>query len=158
MKKVKIIRENVEFRCNHDEMKRVFTIQIPESEILKRYMNNPHAMIVDVCLEIAEIENEEMVEKVCMEFPKTWEEYENSYGFTDDREVYTNGSRLIPSFRVKQWLDHIKPKTDILDKIRSEIEEYRDTLSWESNTIVKWSAINHILEQIIDKYKARSEG
>ena len=43
-----------------------------------------------------------------MEFPKTWEEFENSYGFTDTKEEYTNGSRLIPSFRVEQWLDHIK--------------------------------------------------
>ena len=42
-----------------------------------------------------------------MTFPETWEEYEKQYGFADDEEVYTNGSRLIPSFRVKQWLDHI---------------------------------------------------
>lgn len=42
-----------------------------------------------------------------MTFPETWEEFEKSYGFDDSDEVYTNGSRLIPSFRVKQWLDHI---------------------------------------------------
>lgn len=42
-----------------------------------------------------------------MAFPETWEEYEQQYGFTDDEEVYTNGSRLIPSFRVKQWLEHL---------------------------------------------------
>lgn len=42
-----------------------------------------------------------------MTFPETWEEFEKSCGFTDSEEVYTNGSRLIPSFRVKQWLDHI---------------------------------------------------
>ena len=46
-----------------------------------------------------------------MQFPETWEEYEEQYGFTDKEEIYTNGSRLIESFRVKQWLDHIKPKT-----------------------------------------------
>lgn len=45
-----------------------------------------------------------------MEFPETWEEFEKSYGFNDREEVYTNGSRLIPSFRVKQWLDHIAQK------------------------------------------------
>ena len=44
-----------------------------------------------------------------MQFPETWEEYEEQYGFTDKEEIYTNGSRLIQSFRVKQWLDHIKP-------------------------------------------------
>lgn len=42
-----------------------------------------------------------------MTFPDTWEEYEKSYGFTDNEEIYTNGARLIPSFRVKQWLDHL---------------------------------------------------
>lgn len=50
-------------------------------------------------------------------FPDTWEEYEKQYGFTDDEKVYTNGSRLIPSFRVKQWLDHlpsVQPKTQKL--------------------------------------------
>lgn len=41
-----------------------------------------------------------------MTFPDTWEEYERSYGFYDTEEVYTNGSRLIPSFRVSQWLNH----------------------------------------------------
>lgn len=42
-----------------------------------------------------------------MAFPDTWEEFEKSYGFTDNEEVYTNGARLIPSFRVKQWLDQL---------------------------------------------------
>lgn len=64
-----------------------------------------------------------------MEFPGTWEEYEKDYGFNDSKEVYTNNSRLIPSFRVKQWLDHlpsIQPKTDVLDKIRAKILEERE--------------------------------
>ena len=43
----------------------------------------------------------------CMVFPNTWEEFEQGYGFEDKKEIYTNGSRLIQSFRVKQWLDHI---------------------------------------------------
>lgn len=42
-----------------------------------------------------------------MTFPDTWEDFEKSYGFTDNEEVYTNGARLIPSFRVKQWLGHM---------------------------------------------------
>ena len=42
-----------------------------------------------------------------MQFPDTWEEFEQAYGFEDRKEIYTNGSRLIQSFRVKQWLDHI---------------------------------------------------
>lgn len=42
-----------------------------------------------------------------MTFPNTWEEFEKIYGFTDTDEIYTNGSRLIQSFRVEQWLEHL---------------------------------------------------
>lgn len=45
-----------------------------------------------------------------MTFPDTWEEFEEYYGITDRKEIYTNGARLIPSFRVKQWLDHIEDR------------------------------------------------
>lgn len=40
-----------------------------------------------------------------MEFPITFERFAKEYGFKDDKEVYTNGSDLIPIFRVKQWLE-----------------------------------------------------
>ena len=43
-----------------------------------------------------------------MLFPKTWEEFEKHYGFYDSKQAYMYGNtRLIPSFRVQQWLDHI---------------------------------------------------
>ncbi|MBO5629633.1 MAG: hypothetical protein J5965_11225 [Aeriscardovia sp.] len=42
-----------------------------------------------------------------MKFPDTWEEFEKHYGFDDIKNVYTFGLRLIPSFRVQQWLYHI---------------------------------------------------
>ena len=47
-----------------------------------------------------------------MTFPDTWEEFEGCYGITDREQIYTNGARLIPSFRVKQWLDHIAEQTE----------------------------------------------
>lgn len=44
-----------------------------------------------------------------MKFPDTWEEFEEHYGFYDIKNVYTFGNlRLIPSFRVQQWLDHLE--------------------------------------------------
>ena len=46
-----------------------------------------------------------MADMMC--FPDSWEDFEKSFGFTDNKEIYTNGSRLIQSFRVKQWLEHI---------------------------------------------------
>ncbi len=42
-----------------------------------------------------------------MDFPSTFDEFAKDYGFKDKNEVYTNGSELIPVFRVKQWLEHI---------------------------------------------------
>lgn len=56
-------------------------------------------------------------------------------------------------------LQDIKQKAvlDALDKIRAEIEEYRDSMRWDSESLVKWEAINYVLEHIIDKYKGESE-
>ena len=42
----------------------------------------------------------------CMAFPETLEEFLEQYQFKDAEEIYTNGSMLIPVFRVKQWAEH----------------------------------------------------
>lgn len=41
-----------------------------------------------------------------MTFPKRWEDFLHDYEFEDARRIYTNGSRLILSFRVKQMMEH----------------------------------------------------
>lgn len=41
-----------------------------------------------------------------MNFPKRWEDFLHNYEFEDSRRVYTNGSRLIQSFRVEQMMEH----------------------------------------------------
>lgn len=41
-----------------------------------------------------------------MTFPETFEEFAKSYKIVDSKQVYTNGTELIPIFRVKQWLEH----------------------------------------------------
>ena len=41
-----------------------------------------------------------------MTFPETFEEFAEQYKIVDSKEVYTNGTELIPIFRVKQWLEH----------------------------------------------------
>ena len=41
-----------------------------------------------------------------MSFPDTFEEFLEQYSFKDDRKVYTNGTTLIPVFRVNQMIDH----------------------------------------------------
>lgn len=71
-----------------------------------------------------------------MTFPDTWEEFEKSYGFTDNEEVYTNGARLIPSFRVKQWLGHlpsVQPRKWIPAKERLPNKPSGDEYYWCSS-------------------------
>jgi len=63
-----------------------------------------------------------------MEFPETFDEFVDSYGFVDTEEVYTNGSQLIPVFRVKQWLEHISEKTQMVDKSNFDEEQYKTDL------------------------------
>lgn len=49
-----------------------------------------------------------MVDAMC--FPESFDEFIEMYGFKDKEEIYTNGSMLIPVFRVKQWLEHEESK------------------------------------------------
>ena len=42
----------------------------------------------------------------CMTFPETFDEFAEQYKIVDSKEIYTNGTELIPIFRVKQWLEH----------------------------------------------------
>lgn len=48
-----------------------------------------------------------------MVFPETWEAYERKYKITDREKVYTNGTELIPTYRVRQWLEHLGSKKNI---------------------------------------------
>lgn len=41
-----------------------------------------------------------------MQFPDSWQDFLHQYEFRDDVEEYTNGSMLIPSFRVEQMMEH----------------------------------------------------
>ena len=41
-----------------------------------------------------------------MHFPDTIQEFIKNYSFKDAEEVYTNGSELIPVFRVMQAIEH----------------------------------------------------
>lgn len=43
-----------------------------------------------------------------MTFPDTVEEFMEEYKLVDTEQVYTNGTELIPIFRMKQWFEHEK--------------------------------------------------
>ena len=42
----------------------------------------------------------------CMTFPDTVEEFMEQYKITDTEHIYTNGTELVPIFRMMQWFDH----------------------------------------------------
>lgn len=48
----------------------------------------------------------------CMNFPPSWEDFINNYCFEDKEEIYTNGSQLIPVFRVIQMIEHYFQKEE----------------------------------------------
>ena len=50
-----------------------------------------------------------------MQYPPTWREFLRQYSFDDDQEVYTNGSDLIPAFRVVQMVDYYFPNRQLDD-------------------------------------------
>ena len=58
----------------------------------------------------------------CMTFPNTFDEFAEQYKIVDKKEVYTNGTELIPIFRVKQWLDHTR--ADTVRKMQERLKEY----------------------------------
>jgi hypothetical protein len=41
-----------------------------------------------------------------MMFPSEWEKFIENYSFNDKEKVYTNGARLILTFRVGQMVEH----------------------------------------------------
>lgn len=46
-----------------------------------------------------------------MNLPPTWEEFIENFTILDIKEVYTNGSVLVPLFRVKQMMEfYYKPE------------------------------------------------
>ena len=51
----------------------------------------------------------------CMMFPNDWAKFLEDYSFRDSEEVYTNGARLIPTFRVEQMMKHYL-RTAVADK------------------------------------------
>lgn len=62
-----------------------------------------------------------------MNFPETFDEFAESYKIVDDKEVYTNGTELIPIFRVRQWL--MRPPTKTKSEVEAEaIKEFAERL------------------------------
>ena len=77
-----------------------------------------------------------------MEFPETFDEFADSYGFIDTEKVYTNGSQLISVFRVKQWLEHISASSKnkgewipVSERLPKIADVYRVTRYYPNNVM-----------------------
>jgi len=82
-----------------------------------------------------------------MKFPETIQEFLEQYKIVDTEQVYTNGAKLIPIFRVLQWYDaHItpaKPQTNG-DRIRSMTDiELAKWLCGIHGTCASWCPIGN---------------
>lgn len=62
-----------------------------------------------------------------MNFPDTVEEFMEQYKITDTEQIYTNGTELVPIFRMKQWFEH-------LYSVEPEIIRCKDCEHWERQT------------------------
>ena len=65
-------------------------------------------------------------------FPPTFEEFIKQYEFKDEKEIYTNGAKLISSFRVMQaWEHYVEP----LKKIQTEITNMENIINMTQDSI-----------------------
>lgn len=60
-----------------------------------------------------------------MRFPETVDEFMEQYKIVDTEQVYTNGTELVPIFRMQQWFEHLST-ADVRPVVRSEWE-FRST-------------------------------
>lgn len=45
-----------------------------------------------------------------MQFPETVDEFMQQYKITDSKQIYTNGTELVPIFRMRQWFEAHKQR------------------------------------------------
>lgn len=94
----------------------------------------------------------------CVTFPKTFDEFAEEYKILDSKEVYTNGTELIPIFRVKQWLEHQafeKPTKGTLSiNYEGEYKRLKEMCGELECEIRQWEAMNRDYElQLTEKEK-----
>jgi hypothetical protein len=116
----KEIKESV--GCNAD---RLFNSrEVFKSEFLKRmkinYEPQFQCRFADLIKSIEEDDTGDV-----MAFPATFEEFAEQYKIVDKQEVYTNGTELIPIFRVQQWLNNagVASKSEAIDEFAERLKE-----------------------------------
>lgn len=82
-----------------------------------------------------------------MTFPKTIDEFIESYQFVDRKEVYTNGSELIQVFRVQQAIEHYLPKwISVKERLP---EHFQRVLVCDANGSISIALRDHYLDMFV---------
>ena len=80
-----------------------------------------------------------------MKFPDTLDEFIEQYSFVDKEQMYTNGSELIHTFRVKQWEEHKKQENQ---ELKTQLEELNKNLFFTKNELdMRQKSIDNKLNQ-----------
>lgn len=78
-----------------------------------------------------------------MKFPDTLDEFIKQYSFIDKKQIYTNGSELIHTFRVKQWEEHK----------RKENQELKRKLNESIHKATEFESEVYELKKQLEEYK-----
>lgn len=70
-----------------------------------------------------------------MSFPKTLDEFMQQYKIVDTEQVYTNGTELVPIFRIKQWEDAHK---NVVER-KKGFWEYVDDMDYRCSNCQKYA-------------------
>ena len=80
-------------------------------------------MIKQTGLDLVGLVLQETNMSITQDWPKSFELYISTYGFKDTQEIYTNGSELIPKFRVMDGWSHYS--TELRNKYDKQLGELR---------------------------------
>lgn len=88
-----------------------------------------------------------------MEFPNTMKEFIDSFSFKDSEEVYTNGAKLVPVFRVEQAFEHYEKE------IRAKaIDGFANTLKSRLTDAIYQKDVESMTNLINDVARELKEG
>ena len=90
-----------------------------------------------------------------MTFPKSWEQFLHDYEFEDSRKIYTNGARLIPSFRVKQMMEHylVEAKSEAVREFAERLTDKADLIKvnpFDSKWAISQDNIDNLVKEMTE--------
>lgn len=104
-----------------------------------------------------------------MDFPNAWRKFLQEYSFKDKEQIYTNGSELIPVFRVEQMVEQYLVEKQTCEywyqgyyKLLGELANYKwisvkDRLPEPKKDVLVYSEIEHPHKIRVDFLKASGQ-